>query len=146
MAPCGRGVRAISARTAPLSAAITGLLYGIPIRSADTHAHGSDLRIAAELVGPDGEPISLQRRKGRKNTLLDHDGEPLDEVVLSSLLRGVGRGAFLSTFGLEALGACGAALLKAGELATRPGAAQRWPASQGVLGLFVHSHGQQCCS
>jgi len=93
--------------------AITGLLYGIPLRSPDTHSHGSDLRVAADLIGPEGEQLAVQRRKGRKNTLLDAAGQPIDEAALTGLLRGVGQAAFLSTFGLdhESLRAGGEALL-----------------------------------
>lgn len=80
--------------------AITGLLYGIPHRSDDTHTH-QDLRVSARLRGVDGEALGVTRRKGRKNTLLDDNGEPIAEAQLAAMLGGVSEAAFLSTFGLD---------------------------------------------
>lgn len=82
--------------------AITGLLYGIPEKTQDAHVHRmSDLRVGAELRAADGSELSLVRRKGRKNTLLAPDDQPLDEGVLRRLLGGVGEALFSRMFGLD---------------------------------------------
>lgn len=80
--------------------AIHGLLYGIPERSADTHTHGSELRVAARLVH-DGEEGTFIRRKGRKNTLLDEGGHPLSEVELQRFLSHIPQASFTSLYGLD---------------------------------------------
>src|SRR5262244_1908807 len=70
--------------------AITGLLYGIPRNTEDAHLRKmADLRIGAILSAGDGSPISIVRRKGKDNTLLDRSGRPLDECILSRLLGGI---------------------------------------------------------
>ncbi len=80
--------------------AIRGFLYGIPPQSRDTFLHaGSELRLAAELVTDDGKPLYAVRRKGRKNTLLDADGVPMDEQRLESLC--AEPGLFDAMFGLD---------------------------------------------
>ncbi len=95
--------------------AITGLLYGIDRQTVDAHVHKpSDLRIGGTLESPSGERIRIVRRKGVTNTLLDPEGEPLDEVALKRLLGGVSEDMFKNAFGLDhdALGAGAQALLE----------------------------------
>ncbi len=66
--------------------AIRGFLYGIPQQSRDTFLHsGNDLRLGAELLTDDGSRFYAVRRKGRKNTLLDAEGVPMDEQRLEAL-------------------------------------------------------------
>lgn len=81
--------------------AIRGLLFGIPLMSPDTYVHaGSELRIGATLS--EGEQrFSFVRRKGRKNTLLDLNAQPLAEEELTRWLGGVEQGLFDSMFGLD---------------------------------------------
>jgi uncharacterized protein YhaN len=82
--------------------AITGLLYGIDVRTRDAHAHKpTDLRIGGTLIGDGGEVVRLVRRKGNANTLLDDRGQPIDDAVLLRHLRGVGRETFEHAFGLD---------------------------------------------
>ena len=82
--------------------AITGLLFGIPERSIDAHLHRApELRVGARLARADGQTLQIVRRKGRKDTLLDPDGTPLDESVLEPYLGGVTRDLFESMFGLS---------------------------------------------
>lgn len=83
--------------------AITGLLYGIPERSVDTHVHGGDLRLSAVLSDRAGRRLQVTRRKGRKNTLLDMAGEPLTEAALAPLLGGVDASSFANLYGLDHL-------------------------------------------
>ncbi len=82
--------------------AIGGLLYGIPHDTDDAHVHKMpELRIGARLCAADGSELSVVRRKGRSNTLLEPDETPLDEAVLRRLLGGVGRELFEHMFGLD---------------------------------------------
>lgn len=80
--------------------AITGLLYGIPDRSTDTHTHGPDLRLGATLVQGNAQ-AQFVRRKGRKNTLLDPAGQPLAEDQLQAFLHGIPESTFRSLYGLD---------------------------------------------
>ena len=82
--------------------AIHALLFGIPSRTTDDHLHKkTELLIGATLESTTGERLSLARRKGNKNTLLDHARTPIDEGVLASLLGGVGSAHFETMFGLD---------------------------------------------
>jgi uncharacterized protein YhaN len=82
--------------------AIFGLLFGIPEKTQDAHRHApSDLRVGGVLEPERGGPVSLVRRKGRKATLLDPDGKPVDESVLSALLGGASAELFGAMFGLD---------------------------------------------
>lgn len=74
--------------------AIGALLFGVPERTGDTYGRApSDLRIGARLeLGPsDDDVVEVVRRKGRKDTLLDGDGAPLDPAPLEAALGGVTR-------------------------------------------------------
>ncbi|MCA9621254.1 MAG: AAA family ATPase, partial [Myxococcales bacterium] len=80
--------------------AITGLLYGIAERTGDNHLHGNKgLRIGGKL-SHQGEVLEVVRRKGRRKTLLDPAGDPIDEARLTRMLGGVSRELFLTMFGL----------------------------------------------
>jgi uncharacterized protein YhaN len=82
--------------------AIRGLLFGIPERTPDNFRHeNSRLRIAAELERVDGSTRYVQRRKGRKDTLLDADNQPLSAGELARYLGVVDEGYFDSLFGLD---------------------------------------------
>jgi uncharacterized protein YhaN len=82
--------------------AITGLLYGIPRNTADAHLHRMpELRLGGTLLGPDGTSLEVVRRKGKDNTLLDDEGNPIDEVKLTRLFGGVSQEQFLGMFGLD---------------------------------------------
>ncbi len=82
--------------------AITGLLFGIPEKTADGHLHRlPKLRIGGQLLGADGTVLEVVRRKGRKATLLDAEEAPLDEAVMQRMLGGVSRALFLTMFGLD---------------------------------------------
>jgi uncharacterized protein YhaN len=113
--------------------AIVGLLYGIERFTPDAHLHeNTDLRIGATLARATGERISIVRRKGNKNTLLDADGKPLDEDILQNALGRVAEPLFRSMFGLDHEG-----LRAAGkELAQGAGAGESlFSAGVGATGL-----------
>lgn len=82
--------------------AITGLLYGIDVRTKDAHVHKpGDLRIGGTLVAREGTRVRIVRRKGAANTLLDDAGQPIDEAVLVRALHGVSKETFENAFGLD---------------------------------------------
>jgi uncharacterized protein YhaN len=90
--------------------ALTGLLFGIPDRTADGFLHPNpELRVGATLVPTEGAQLSIMRRKGRKQTLFALDeatgteltGRPLPEDALSRLLGGLDEGLYRSLFGLD---------------------------------------------
>jgi uncharacterized protein YhaN len=61
--------------------ALSHVLFGIPERTLDAHFHANEqLRVGAHLRNGQGEELICYRRKGRKNTLLDADNNPLDET------------------------------------------------------------------
>jgi uncharacterized protein YhaN len=69
--------------------AVSALLFGVPERTADTFGRpGADLRVGA-LLELDGAAVEVVRRKGRKNTLSDADGEVLDPAPLDRALGGL---------------------------------------------------------
>jgi uncharacterized protein YhaN len=69
--------------------AVSALLFGVPERTTDTFGRpGADLRIGA-LLELDGTAVEVVRRKGRKNTLLDAEGEVLDPAPLERALGGL---------------------------------------------------------
>jgi uncharacterized protein YhaN len=81
--------------------AITALLYGVDPRTTDAHLHKfSELRIGG-VVEALGERLAVVRRKGNANTLLDSQGNPLDERALKRLCGGVSRETFVRAFGLD---------------------------------------------
>ncbi|HEY6880761.1 MAG TPA: AAA family ATPase, partial [Polyangiales bacterium] len=97
--------------------ALTSLLYGIDARTTDAHAHDmSKLRIGATLLDTQGQPLTVVRRKGSKNTLLDAEGQPLADDLLAPLLGGLDEKLFRQMFGLdhERLREGAEALLQAG--------------------------------
>ncbi len=82
--------------------ALRGLLYGIPETTADDFLHESKrLRVGGVLLRSDGERLSVVRRKGRKDTLLGLDGQPIAEDALRSFLGGVDRETFIRVFGMS---------------------------------------------
>ncbi len=82
--------------------AVTGLLFGIPETTRDHHTHDMrDLRIGARLESRVSGQLQVIRRKGRKNTLLDANEQPLDDATLAPFLGGINRELFESLFGLS---------------------------------------------
>ncbi|MEK7990031.1 MAG: AAA family ATPase [Thiotrichaceae bacterium] len=69
--------------------AINAVLFGIPERTQDAYYHSNEkLRIGAKLQYND-EVLHAYRRKGRKNTLLNANNNPIDEELLKQLLGGI---------------------------------------------------------
>ena len=83
--------------------AVRDLLFGFPMRTPHDFRHKTtDLRVGGELMSRAGACLSVIRRKGTKNTLLDASGTPLAEDALVPFLGQVSREIFSSAFGLDA--------------------------------------------
>ncbi|UZE50580.1 AAA family ATPase [Rhodopseudomonas sp. P2A-2r] len=90
-------------KTSALSA-ITDLLFGFGGRTDYDFRHDSKtLRIGGDLRHSDGRTLSVRRRKGNKNTLVDGNDQPLPDDCLAPFLDGVLRDTFSREFGLTAL-------------------------------------------
>ncbi len=118
--PDGRGFHMIygsnEAGKSTTLRAVTNFLYGFGQRRVDDFVHASSqLRVGARVVGEDGQEYDLIRRKGNKDTLLDAEGRPVPDAVLSKLMGNLDQGLFTKIFGLdhEALTAGGAELVTA---------------------------------
>lgn len=86
--------------------AVRAFLFDVDERSVDTHTFDSKkLRIAATVRGEDGATHELVRRKGRKDTLLVHEGEGLGKTVFDEhefrRLCTLDAGSFDQLFGLD---------------------------------------------
>lgn len=77
------------------------MFYGIPVQSKDNFVHdNSKLRIGG-TVSNDSNQLSFLRKKGRTNTLLDPQGNTLDDAALETFLGTVNGEFFDSMFGLD---------------------------------------------
>ncbi|MGO9793365.1 MAG: AAA family ATPase [Solirubrobacteraceae bacterium] len=95
---------------------IGDFFFGIPPRTTDNQIHDYvDLRLAAVLVDDHRRQHELVRRKGTRQTLLDRNGESVDEALLDAMLGGMNREVFESMFSIthESLVIGGKALLAA---------------------------------
>jgi len=82
--------------------ALFALLYGVPERTDDTFRHDSaKLRVGGRLKNSEGYELAFLRRKGRKRTLLDVTGLPIDESSLERFLAGVDATRFQTVFGID---------------------------------------------
>jgi uncharacterized protein YhaN len=103
-------------KTSALSA-ISDLLFGFAGRTDYDFQHDSKtLRVGAALRHSDGRVLSVRRRKGTKNTLIDAADQPLPDDMLAPFLAGLTRDGFSREFGLtaQALRQGGHDLLNAG--------------------------------
>ena len=82
--------------------ALTNLFYGIPMRTTDSFVHTNrNLRIGARIRHSDGRTLHFVRRKGRQKTLLNADGDALDELALARYLGDVSHDLFTNLFGID---------------------------------------------
>ncbi len=82
--------------------ALRALLFGIPERTQDDFQHTKqNLRIGGRLRGLNGEELLCFRKKGRKDTLLDSDGQTLADDRLARLLGTVDERQFERLFGID---------------------------------------------
>ena len=82
--------------------AVRALLFGFHAQTRDDFVHRYDkLRVGADLRTRDGERVTVFRRKGRKDTLLDGDGKSIPEDTVAVLLGGVSEAVFAIQFGID---------------------------------------------
>lgn len=81
---------------------INHFLYGFPQQTSDSFLHDNKkLLIEGAIINEEGEKLAFLRRKGRKNTVLDHNQKAMDEKVVSRFLNGVSEDHFLNIFALD---------------------------------------------
>lgn len=81
---------------------ITYFLYGFPQKTNDSFLHSnSKLRIEGQLKNSKGEALQFIRRKGRKDTALDLDGNPINEKVVQKFIEGMPETQFTNMFALD---------------------------------------------
>ena len=97
--------------------ALKALLYGIPGNTKDNFIHENrKMRIGGHLLHSDGSELTFLRRKGNKDTLLNIDGEPIDDRSLDRFLNSIEEALFFNLFaiGHEALVQGGRDILRGG--------------------------------
>ena len=83
--------------------AIGDLMFGFERRTSYDFQHEQkSLRIGARIRLADGAALSIRRRKGDKNTLLDEEDKPLTHDRLAPALGSLTRETFFAEFGLTA--------------------------------------------
>lgn len=96
---------------------INHFLFGFPQQTLDAFLHGNTkLRLEGELQNKTGETVRYIRRKGKKNTVIDTNGNVLNESITDGFLHGISEDHFTNMFALnhETLRAGGASLLESG--------------------------------
>lgn len=82
--------------------ALQGLLYGIPMRTADNFFHDYNrLMIGGQLENAVGKELSFWRRKKNIGDLLDADQQPMDPNLLHEFLQGIEEPLFQALFGID---------------------------------------------
>lgn len=82
--------------------ALTGWLFGIEHNSPDNFMHDyPQMKIGGRLRNSSGQELAFIRRKGRSNTVLTLEGQPLDDTVLKEYLHGIDRQVFRNMFGID---------------------------------------------
>ncbi|GAA5417068.1 hypothetical protein Pryu01_02129 [Paraliobacillus ryukyuensis] len=81
---------------------VSNLLYGFPQQTTDSFLHSNQkLRIGGQLRKQNGETLAFYRRKGRKNTALNEENEPLEEKEVQTFLDGMSEQQFTNMFALD---------------------------------------------
>ena len=76
-------------------------LFGIPERSSYNFLHSYDTMQVGAAVEIDGAVHDLVRLKKRSGSLVDRQGRPANEALLSSALGGISRDAYRAMFSLD---------------------------------------------
>ena len=97
--------------------ALRSFFYRIPARSDDNFLHQyTKMEIGATIRQSDGSVLRATRRKGNKNTLLDENGQDVEDILHNQFLGGLDEDLFAQQFGIdyEALVQGGDELLRGG--------------------------------
>ena len=82
--------------------ALTAWLYGFPERTADNFLHANPrLCVSGTLENGRGEIFTFSRRKKRKGSVLDAQGNAVDPQVVAAWLQGLDQETFQALFGLD---------------------------------------------
>ncbi|MCF8039003.1 MAG: AAA family ATPase, partial [Desulfohalobiaceae bacterium] len=85
--------------------ALKAWLFGFPERTADNFFHANDrLCVSGTLSDGQGGELVFSRRKKRKGSLLDPEGNVLDQDLIRAWLQGLDRDGFETLFGLDHAG------------------------------------------
>ena len=85
--------------------ALKAWLFGFPERTSDNFLHAnSKLSVSGTLGNNQGEELRFARRKKRKGSVLDLEGNVLDEGLIRSWLQGLDQNTFEILFGLDHAG------------------------------------------
>lgn len=77
-------------------------LYGFPQQTPDAFLHSNaNLRIEGELQKKNGDTFRFVRRKGKKNTIVAPNGEPLNEEVVEEYINEISEQHFSKMFALN---------------------------------------------
>nr|WP_316655396.1 AAA family ATPase [uncultured Gellertiella sp.] len=82
-------------------AAYMDLLFGIPMKSAYDFLHPYSSMQIGGLLEFDGKAHELIRMKRNSNSLLDANGQPVNEALLAAALGGISRDAYRTMFSLD---------------------------------------------
>jgi uncharacterized protein YhaN len=82
-------------------AAVSDLLFGIPMRSPYNFRFDYPLLRIGAVVEEDGQLLPVRRRKAGNGTLIDAEDRPMDEAPLLGMLRGQTRETFGRSFSLD---------------------------------------------
>ncbi len=81
---------------------ITHFLYGFPQKTNDSFLHSNGkLRIEGQIKNSKGDALQFVRRKGKKDTVLDLNGNALNEKLVTDFLQGISETHFLNMFALD---------------------------------------------
>lgn len=82
--------------------ALQALFFGFPTRTGDNFLHSYDqLLVGGCLQGSDGGELTFYRRKRNKNSLFDHQDNPLDPTALAPFLHGLEQDLFSTLYGID---------------------------------------------
>lgn len=81
---------------------LIALLYGFENKTSDNFLHSNkELSVSGTLLHSDGSKLTIRRRKGTKHTLLDSNGQPLDDSVLNRFVGQIDKHFFQAVFGID---------------------------------------------
>ncbi len=85
--------------------ALKAWLFGFPERTLDNFIHPNNrLCVSGTLISSKGDELAFKRRKKRKGSMLDLEGNVLDEEQIRSWLQGLDQKTFEILFGMDHAG------------------------------------------
>ncbi len=85
--------------------ALKAWLFGFPERTTDNFLHANDrLSVSGTLAGSRGDEVVFTRRKKRKGSVLDQEGNVIEQSVIRSWIQDLDQETFETLFGLDHAG------------------------------------------